>query len=104
MPKRGTGANLLVPVALSASAVAFSSTRIENMYMNVGSAAGVAAKQLVDGANSPGHSNHSYTASYISIVTLRTTYTKRRRPDFNVHAQAPLPPSRTSTWLWCRRS
>lgn len=32
VPKRGQGANLLVPVALSASAVAFSSTRIENMY------------------------------------------------------------------------
>jgi len=31
LPKRGTGANLLVPVALSSSAVAFSSTRIENM-------------------------------------------------------------------------
>merc|ERR1719182_696902 len=50
VPKRGTGGNLLVPVALSASAVAFSSTRIENMYMSVGSAAGVAAKQLVDGS------------------------------------------------------
>ena len=49
VPKRGTGGNLLVPVALSASAVAFSSTRIENMYMSVGTAAGVAAKQLVDG-------------------------------------------------------
>jgi len=48
-PKRGTGANLLVPVALSASAVAYSSTRIENMLMSVGTAAGVAAKQLVDG-------------------------------------------------------
>ena len=48
-PKRGTGANLLVPVALSASAVAYSSTRIENMFMSVGTAAGVAAKQLVDG-------------------------------------------------------
>lgn len=33
VPKRGQGANLLVPVALSASAVAFSSTRIENMYL-----------------------------------------------------------------------
>ena len=31
VPKRGTGANLLVPVALSASAVAFASMRIENM-------------------------------------------------------------------------
>lgn len=49
LPKRGTGANLLVPVCLSASAVAYSSTRIENMFMSVGSAAGVAVKQLVDG-------------------------------------------------------
>jgi hypothetical protein len=49
-PKAGTGGmNLLVPVALSASAVAFSSTRIENMLMSIGTAAGVAAKQLVDG-------------------------------------------------------
>ena len=50
VPKRGTGANLLVPVALSASAVAYSSTRIENMFMSVGTAAGVAAQQLVSGA------------------------------------------------------
>jgi hypothetical protein len=73
-PKRGTGVNLLVPVALSASAVAYSSTRIvsrqtrslrlprspnphltleraqENFFMSVGSAAGVAAQQLVSGA------------------------------------------------------
>ena len=48
-PKRGTGANLLVPVCLSASAVAYSSTRIENMFMSVGTAAGVAAAQVVRG-------------------------------------------------------
>ena len=51
VPKRGTGCNLLVPVAVSASAVAFSSTRIENWYMSVGSAAGAAAAlQIVAGA------------------------------------------------------
>jgi hypothetical protein len=50
IPKRGTGGNLLVPVALSASAVAYSSTRIESMFMYVGTAAGVAAKQVVDGS------------------------------------------------------
>ena len=50
IPKRGTGANLLVPVCLSASAVAYSSTRIESMFMYVGTAAGVAAKQVVDKA------------------------------------------------------
>lgn len=47
---RGSGTNLLVPVAISASAVAYSSTRIENMFMSLGSAAGVAAQQLVDGS------------------------------------------------------
>ena len=50
VPKRGTGANLLVPVCLSASAVAYSSTRIENMFMSIGAAAGVAAAQVVAGA------------------------------------------------------
>ena len=52
VPKSGTGINLLVPVCLSASAVAYSSTRIENMFMSLGTAAGVAAKQLVDGETS----------------------------------------------------
>ena len=33
VPKRGQGSNLLVPVCLSASAVAYSSTRIESMFM-----------------------------------------------------------------------
>ena len=50
VPKQGQGINLLVPVALSSSAVAFSSTRIENMYMSVGTAAGIAAHQVVDGS------------------------------------------------------
>ena len=50
LPKRGTGTNLLVPVCLSTSHAAFASTRIETMLMGTGSAAGVAAQQLVDGS------------------------------------------------------
>merc|ERR1712054_501248 len=50
IPKRGTGTNLLVPVCLSTSHAAFASTRIETMLMGIGSAAGVAAKQIVDGS------------------------------------------------------
>ena len=50
VPKRGTGTNLLVPVCLSVSSAAFASTRIETMLMGVGTAAGVAAQQLVDGS------------------------------------------------------
>merc|ERR1712039_175252 len=49
LPKRGTGTNLLVPVCLSVSSAAFASTRIETMLMGSGTAAGVAAQQLVDG-------------------------------------------------------
>jgi hypothetical protein len=50
VPKKGTGENLLVPVCLSTSHAAFASTRIETMLMGTGSAAGVAAQQLVDGS------------------------------------------------------
>ena len=49
VPKRGQASNLLVPVALSSSSVAFSSLRIETMYMDLGSAAGAAARQIVEG-------------------------------------------------------
>lgn len=47
-PKRGQATNLLVPVTISASSVAYASTRIENMFMDLGSAAGVAIAQLLD--------------------------------------------------------
>lgn len=50
VPKRGVGANLLVAVAFSTSAVAYSSTRIESFFMATGSACGVAAAQIVDGS------------------------------------------------------
>jgi hypothetical protein len=50
LPKRGTGTNLLVPVSLSTSHAAFASTRIETMLVGTGTAAGVAAQQLVDGS------------------------------------------------------
>lgn len=40
--------NLLVPVCISASSVAYSSARIENMFMDLGSAAGVAVAGLLD--------------------------------------------------------
>lgn len=49
LPKRGSASNLLVPVCMSVSSAAFASTRIETMLMGTGTAAGVAAKQLVDG-------------------------------------------------------
>lgn len=53
LPKRVECTNLLVPVALSASSVVYSSTRIETMFMALGAAAANAALMVV-AAGGPG--------------------------------------------------
>lgn len=78
LPKRGVGANVLVPVALSASAVAYSSTRIENMFMSLGSAAGVAAAQVVAG-----------TAPTVQDVNVTAVQDILAGPLFNQRVHGP---------------
>lgn len=52
LPKRAQASNLLNPVTLSASSLAYSSIRMEPTYMALGQAAGTAASMAIEGSAS----------------------------------------------------
>ena len=54
LPVRAEAANLIVSVAISATSVAYSSTRIEQMFVDLGAAAGVAAALALESAGGAG--------------------------------------------------
>lgn len=48
MPKKSECSNLLVPVCLSATHIAFGSLRMEPVFMILGQSAAIAASQAID--------------------------------------------------------
>jgi hypothetical protein len=68
LPKAAEATNLLVPVAFSATHVAYSSVRMEPQYMILGQAAGVAAKLALSGGT---------TVQGIPVGTLVDTLKKQ---------------------------
>eukprot|EP00041_Stephanoeca_diplocostata_P020782 m.472220 g.472220 ORF g.472220 m.472220 type:complete len:577 (-) comp21660_c0_seq22:353-2083(-) len=69
LPRQGQADNLLVPVAVSASHVAFNALRMEPTWMVLGHAAGVAAAMAAKGTNAaptPSHAaDHAQTAGVL---------------------------------------
>jgi hypothetical protein len=68
VPKRGEAANLLVPVCVSTSHIAYGTVRMEPVFMALGQAAGLAAKMAAD-AGKP--------AREIDIQKLRSKLTSQ---------------------------
>lgn len=91
VPKRGQASNLLLQVVISTTSVAYASTRIENMFMDLGSAAGVAVAQLL----SRGGGGVAVQDTNVSAVqdVLSTVYGQRFHGPGTGPPTPPAPPA-----------
>jgi hypothetical protein len=81
LPRRAEAVNLLVPVAFSASHVAYSSIRMEPQYMILGQAAGVAARLAIESGK---------PVQAIDVAALLATLRKQGAVlEYTPSAQAP---------------
>ena len=65
VPKRGEVKNLLVPVCLSASHIAYGSIRMEPVFMVLGQVAGLAASRAIDGSEAVQDVDSSVLMAYL---------------------------------------
>jgi hypothetical protein len=86
IPKRAEARNLLVPVCLSASHVAYSSLRMEPQYMMLGQAAGLAIRSQRD----------------VQDIDVRQLVTRLEEQGVIMEYQPPLPPP-PSIWELFKR-
>ena len=86
VPKRGQASNLLVPITMSASHVAFAAIRVEPTYMVLGEAAGVAA--AMSAAGTP--------AGPLAVQDVDVAELQRKLRQagavLNISSAGPLPP------------
>src|SRR5947199_4404668 len=80
VPKQSECANLLVPVCLSASHIAYGSIRMEPVFMVLGQSAGTAASMAIDG----------------NLAVQQVDYAKLRTRLLADHQMLEVPPGRNA--------
>lgn len=94
VPKRGEVTNLLVPVCLSASHIAFGSIRMEPVFMVLGQSAAVAASLAID----KGISVQDVDIEHIKAELATNPKGDGRKPDYLVISENNAAVQFTGTW------